>query len=175
VAQVFAVLTTADPTLLTGVGRRELYRNAGPHRVVAVLLGAPEWKRPDRVGDARYSDQGRILHRRQFRILWECYDAQATEGDADFTNAETLMAKVAVAIRNTFHNSVDFGEETWIDQQENQDAYERYGSCITFVSTLDIPLYEPRQTTITTLTGSPKIVTTVQMDSDPATTVIDQG
>lgn len=173
---VFAQLTTADPTIKTAVGRRELFKNEGPHRVVAVLLGAPEWKTPDRIGDSRYNDKGRILMRRQFRILWECYDAQSSETSDDFDAVENLMQSVAVAVRNNFHNSVSFGEETWIDQQENADGYERFGSCITFVSTLDIPVYEPRQTTVTPLTGSPKVVTTVQMNNDTARAVeIDQG
>jgi hypothetical protein len=46
-----------------------------------------------------------------------------------------------------------------------QDSLERYGSVVTFVSTIGLPIYEAAPTRVT-LTNDPQIQTTVQLPDD---------
>jgi hypothetical protein len=159
IAQVAA--DTALVGVTVDVGRRATSKFAAPPRVVAIPLGAPVLRQPDRPGDAGYSDVGRILLVREFRILWECHGAPASaESPVDFTAAENLYLNVLRACRNVMHNSVEFGEEDWRDQQEGEDGFERFGNLISFVSTVYLPVYEARGP-IVPLTATPPIVTTV--------------
>lgn len=170
--EVFAELPNGT---LTAIGRRESATNAGSNRVVAIPLGSNVIDPPDQPGFAGYSDQGRCLLLRRFQIEWQCHGVPDTlDGPPDFTNAETLFLATLIAVRQLFHNSVRFGQEIWLDQQEDADSFERFGTVIKFVSTIDIRVYEPLPT-IVTLTANPKIVTTVQLNDDPATVIINQG
>lgn len=168
----------ADPLLagvVTATGRRETETNAAANRIVAVPLGAPEIVQPDRPGDAKDPDRGRILLVRRFQIDWYCHGAPDVEGAADFTNAENLFLKTIVAARNVLHNSVRFSDEKWDDQQEGNDSLERFGTLIIFRSTVQIPIYESRAASgqIVNLTATPQIATTLtELDQ---TVTIDQG
>ncbi len=156
---VFALLPNG---VATATGERETQVYAKPPRVVAVPRGAPEIVEPDRHGDARYSDKGRILYRRWFNIEWFCHGADA-EGITAFGAAEALFKTTLKAIREIAHNSVRFSDELWEDQQTNSDGYERFGTVIRFTSALDIPIYEDRSL-IVTLTATPPIVTTATLN-----------
>lgn len=148
IEQIIAVVF-ADTALnaITGfthaVGRREAGVHAKPPRVVAIPTGAPVIDQPDRPGDAKYSDQGRILLIRRFRIEWECHGAPATDV-VDFAPAENLFLATIRAVRKATHHSVVFENEEWKDQEEGGDGFDKHGSLIKFVSTINIPIYEPR-------------------------------
>lgn len=182
IAQVYA-----DPDLLalaTGglaVGRRETSVHAAPMRVVAIPLGAPVIDPPDRHGDGasrpydpagpRYTDQGRILLLRRFRIDWECHGAPMVQGnDPDFGPAEELYIFTIRAARDAFHNSVRFENEEWIDQQEDADGFERFGTVIKFTSTIDIPVYELRSKSV--LAQVTSIQTTLKLPPTDGETVV---
>ncbi len=159
IATAFAGLTGVE----TAVGRRELNRHAKAKRVVAVPMGAPEISLPDRHGDARYSDKGRILLVRHFQVDWFCHGARISGDTTDFSQAELLYLAMIVAVRQATHHSVVFSDERWIDQEENGDGLERYGSVIAFTSTIAIPIYEARGVVVT-LTATPKIDTTFTLN-----------
>lgn len=161
IATVFASPLLAGVT--TAVGRRALEANTKSNRVVAVPLGAPEIALPDRHGDARYSDKGRILLVRKFDVEWHCHAARSSSDTADFAAAEALYLKAIVAVRQATHHSVVFSDERWIDQEENADSFERFGSAISFKSTIAIPIYEDRGVVVT-LTATPKIDTTFTLN-----------
>ncbi len=153
------------------IGRRETSAWATAYRVVAIPLGAPEITGADRIGDAKYVDAGRILLRRWFDIRWECHAAPTDGVDdqraPDFGPSEALYIDVLKACRFCFHNSVRFSAELWEDQQEDRDGLTRYGSVISFTSTIDIPVYEKRGG-LTTLTADPPIVTTAKLNEETA-------
>lgn len=172
IAQVFG-----DPSLTAvtkAVGRRETETNAGPNRIVAVPLGAPVIRQPDRPGDPKDPARGRILLVREFSIEWHCHGANS-EGAVDFTAAEDLYLLTLIAVRQALHNSVRFGDERWEDQQEGADSFERFGTVIKFTSEVHIPVYESRPVSgrITTLTATPQIVTTLTEGTESIT--INQG
>lgn len=182
IAQVYA---DADLlALATGglaVGRRETGVHAGPMRVVAIPAGAPQIDAPDRHGDGasnpwdingpRYTDKGRILLLRRFRIEWECHGAPMAELDhTDFGDAEELYVVTLRAIRGLFHNAVRFENEEWVDQQKDADGYERFGTLITFTSVIDIPVYEPRS--VSRLAPVTSIQSTVKLPPTNGETVI---
>lgn len=182
IAQVFE--DTSLKTLATGglaVSRRETGVHAGPMRVVAIPLGSPVIDPPDRHGDGgshpwdingpRYTDQGRILLVRRFRIDWECHGAPGADLDhADFGDVEELYVYTLRAIRSLFHNAVRFENEEWVDQQEGGDGFERFGSLIRFTSVIDIPVYEPRD--ISPLAQVTSIQSTVKLPPTNGETVI---
>ncbi len=168
IATVFAQLPGGT---ITAVGRREIYRHANKNRVVAIPLGSSVIDMADQPGDALYSDQGRCILLRRFEIEWQCHGAAADESQTDFTDAEVLYLQTLLAVRETMHNAVLFSGEQWIDQQENNDGYDKWGTVIKFTSTIDIRVYEPRGT-IVTLTATPQIVTTVVLNEDTDDAVV---
>lgn len=173
VAQVFSLLPVGTQT---AVGERERETHAKPPRVVAVLRGAPVIRQPDRTGDPKFTDQGRILLVREFDILWQCHGVPASEGAVDFSVAETLYLNTIRAVRQITHNAARFSDERWIDQEEGQDSFERFGTVIEFTSMVQIPIYEPRSTLVP-LTAVPKIATTMKLPDDGSgeTVTINEG
>lgn len=166
ISQVFSLL---GDDVTTAIGRRETAVHAGPNRVVAVPLGAPSIVMASRPGDLLYVDQGRMLLERHFNIEWYCHGYRDENADTqDFARAEALYLATLLACRQSFHHSVEFSDETWEDQQEGADGFERFGSLIRFMSTIKIPFYEPRGG-IVTLTATPPIVTTFTLNETQET------
>jgi hypothetical protein len=153
----------------TDVGEKFLHVHAAPNRVVAVPRGTPsEFRQPDRPGDF-YQDQGRILLLRDFLIHWSCWGV-------DFGAAEQLFLKVVRVLRKQNHHSITFSTETWEDQQDDQDGWDKLGCVITFDCFIALPIYEGVPTRVA-LTNTPKIVTTVKLPADGSgeTVVINEG
>lgn len=148
------------------VGRRELEAHAKSYRVVAIPLGAPEVSQPNmRAGDPRAPNYGRALLMRWFNIEWVCHGARGVGDTNDFAAAEALYLDTIQAVRFACHNAVTFANERWIDQEPEADGYERFGSVISFISTIQIPIYEERSR-IVSLTADPKIVTTATLNGE---------
>lgn len=166
IAQVFAhPLLTG---VITAVGRNAKEAHAKANRVVAVPLGSPSIDLPDRHGDAMYSDKGRILLVRKFEIEWTCHGVRAVADTADFAQAELLFLNTIIAVRSVTHHSVVFSGEEWEDQKEGAEGFDKFGSVITFTSTIAIPIHEERGVVVT-LTATPKIDTTVLLNGNQET------
>lgn len=159
--QIFALL----PAEITkAVGRRETETNAKPHRVVAVPLGGPI-EEPDRPGDKKYTDAGRILFVRYFQIDWYCHGVRDGSDALDFARAEDVYLTVIEAVRQVCHHAVRFSDERWEEQEEGRDSFMRFGSVIRFTSTIQIPIYE-RRGGLRLLTADPPIVTTATLNGE---------
>jgi hypothetical protein len=133
----------------TAIGRRETAGHHQPPSVIAVPLGAPVIRQPNRPGDARYTDVGRQLLVREFQIEFWCHGVPDKDGVGLFGEAEQLLEDTIAAVRNVAHHSVEFSDETWVDQQDGGDGFQRSGSTITFLATIQIPLYARRSKTVT--------------------------
>lgn len=170
IAAIFDALLLIDPTINCFLGRRATEDYSAPHSIVAIPLGAPSIDdhglKPG--GSPWGSNGGRQLMIRHFNIEWRCHDGPAAPDlIPDFTNTEALYVATLVALRTAlsptgepFHNGIHFSSEEWIDQQEGEDGYERSGTVIKFISTLDLPVYD-LPPTLVSLTATPKILTTV--------------
>lgn len=167
VKQIFALLPLG---VSTRIGERERAANTdAPPAILAILRGAPTIGQPNKAGDQMYPKEGRALLNRYFEIRWECH-AVGNDGVTDDAAAEDLYTDLLVAIRNLCHHSVEFSDEEWIDQQDGQDGYERFGSVIAITSTIAMPVYEPRGAGgIRTLTATPPIVTTATLNDHEET------
>lgn len=171
ISQVFSLL---PGNVTTATGRRETEAFQVSPFVVGVPLGAPEIKEADRIGGGTFLDdantqQARIVLVRQFRIEWWCFGAPTNPQRApDYTTAELTYLTTLLTIRNLWHNSVQFSDEEWLDQKPQGDGFERSGTTITFVSTVQIPIYDTPETAVS-LTGTPKIVTTVTLGTETVT------
>lgn len=163
--QVFAQLLLVQPDVITAFGRRATEENAAPNRVVCVPIGAPEILGPDRPGDNRYTNFGRILYRRRFNHEWHCHAIRADGDENDFSQTELLYLDTLRSVRFIAHAGCGFSDERWEEQQEGKDSYERFGSVIIFASTIDVPIYEARSVLVP-LTQTPKIETTVKLPDD---------
>ena len=162
-AQVFADTTLAG--IQTAVGRREEEAiDAKPNRIVAVPLGAPVIRTPNRAGDNGLNDPtvgGRILLVREFVFEVICSGVPASEGPPDYTQAETNYLLMLVAARQALHNSVRFRDEEWIDQQKDADSFARWGSAIRFFMEVHLPVYERRAGSLVTLPATAGIATAI--------------
>lgn len=171
IKEVFARL---PDSIHKAIGERERGANNSARSVVAAVRGAQVIRQPDRIGDAKHPDYGRILLLRDFRIDWYCFAAPTqNESEPDFAESEDLYQDVLIAIRTSGHHSVEFANEVWTDQQENADGFMRFGSEISFESVVSFPVYEERGKLVK-LTAVPAITTTVQLNNDPATVTINQ-
>lgn len=168
---VFARMRTSIGDFDCATGRRETGVNAGPRRVVAIPLGAPAIEMTDRIGDPKTATlEGRIILLRRFQIDFECHDVNE---DGGFSAAEELYLETLRAARAEGHQSVEFSNEVWEDQQEGADSHMRFGTVIKFTCVVSFPVYE-RRGALVSLTADPPIVTTVQLNEDPATVIINQ-
>ena len=168
IANVFADSSMSGVS--TDIGEKFFHVHAKTTRVVAAPRGVPsEFRQPDRPGDNNYADAGRILLLRDFLIHWKFWDV-------DFGTAEALMLKVVRLLRHQNHHSITFSNETWEDQEENQDGWDKLGTVISLDCYVTLPIYDAVPTRIT-LTGSPKIATTVKLPSDGSgeTVTINEG
>ena len=154
---VFAKLS---PNIHMEIGERNKTRFVQAPAVVAVPLGAPSIPMTTRPGAEKVIDPQtnkpvmiRRLLLRQFNIEWHCH------GAPDFVDAEDLYLDVLRVVRSCFHDSVQFSNEIWIDQQDLADGFERYGSVIAFTSTIDSPVWEQPQPTAI-VNGAPPFITT---------------
>ena len=181
ISQVFNALQSLDATITCVLGRRAIEDYSGPHRVVAIPLGAPDINNESmKPGGAPWgTNGGRQLAIRHFRIEWRCHDGPTAPGlIPDFTNAEALYLNTLVQIRLAkdpngvpFHNATQFGEEEWLDQREGEDSYERAGTVIRFFTTMQLPVYDQPPTILpitsiaTTVTELDQTVTFTQPGS----------
>lgn len=164
--QIFTQLRTVQPDVVTAFGRRALEENARHNRVVCVPLGAPivseEFLRP---GDRMYTNVGRPLYVRQFQHEWHCHGLRADGDENDFGATELLYLDTLRAVRFVTHASCQFSEETWTDQQDQADSYERFGSVIVFKSQINVPIWDARSAQ-KALTGDPPFVVTKEFTND---------
>lgn len=123
----------------TAIGRRETAAHAGAPRVVAIPLGASVIDPVDMPG-GRLRDGGRerAIALRRLVIEWQCHGKS-------FFEAEELYLDVLRSIRSKAHNSVQFSNERWIDQEDGSDGFDKFGTLISFIATFDVPVYEERQ------------------------------
>jgi hypothetical protein len=158
------------PTLSHDIGERHFGVHAKTTRVVAAPRGVPsELRQPDRPGDGNFSNAGRILLLRDFLIHWQVWDLS-------FGDTEALYLDVLRTLRNQNHHSITFSNETWDDQQEEQDGWDKLGTTISFDSFITMPVYE-RAPIRVALTATPQITTEVKLPADGSgeTTTINQG
>lgn len=160
----FAALGYTHSNVTTAFGRRELETNAAPTLVVCVPIGSSIIAEADRPGDGGYTNVGRILYVRQLEMEWHCHDIAAGD-DTDFYRTELLYLDTLRAVRNVgrARQPVLFSDETWHEQKEGADSFERFGTKISFKSVIAVPIYEARGGT-KTLTGVPPFVTTGQLN-----------
>jgi hypothetical protein len=163
--QVFAALPVGTKT---ATGRVETAGHHEPPSVIAVPLGAPEIRQPDRPGDARYTDVGRQLWVRMFRIEWWCHNAPVEGSPGKFGEAEELYLDLLRAIRNVAHHSLEISDERCISQEEGGDGYENHGTTIVVTSTIGIAVYASRPAFVT-LQATPKAVTTFTLNEEEIT------
>ncbi len=141
----------------TAFGRREDAVNAAPPRVVTIPLGASEIaeaKMPG--GQTAGTTTGRQLYVRFFNFQFKCHAA-------DFEATENLYSAAVKAIRKIAHAPLQFSDEEWLDQQEGEDGWVKFGTVIAFKATIQIPLYEYAGGR-TTLTATPPILTTATIE-----------
>jgi len=164
IALVFAKLPEGTAT---GVGRRALDEHGSPPRVVAIPLGAPVIRQPDRIGEIPDAGYGRILLVREFAIEWHCHGAPFDEitTPVDFVQAEDLYLDTMRAVRNITHHNTVFSDERWHDQEEGNDSHERQGTKISFMSTINLPVYAELGRRVR-LTATPPIDTTVKLNDE---------
>jgi len=68
--------------------------------------------------------------------LVECHGQTAEQ-------AEEILHGVWRAVRNTVHAAGPFdSQETWPDQEEGQDSFDKRGGLVTFTFTVQIPIYD---------------------------------
>lgn len=148
------------------IGERERNANNSARSVVAVPRGAPQITQPDRPGDAKHPDYGRILLLRRFQIDWYVFASPTEEtSEPDFADSEDLYLDVLVAARSSGHHSIEFGNEVWTDQQANADGFMRFGTEISFESIVALPVYEERGKLVK-LTATPPINTTFTLNEE---------
>lgn len=158
------------PSMSYDTGEKFLGVNAKTTRIVAVPRGVPsELRQPDRHGDGNFADAGRILLLRDFLIHWEVWDVS-------FGATEALYLDLLRTLRNRYHHSISFSNETWDDQQEGQDGWDKLGTVISFDSFVVLPVYDYSPIRVA-LTNTPQIQTTVELPDDGSgeTNIINQG
>ncbi len=168
------VFSRLPDSIRKAIGERERRANNSARSVVAVPRGASQITQPDRPGDPRQADYGRILLLRRFQIDWYVFAApEQNLSEPDFADSEELYQAVLVAARYAGHHSIEFGNEVWTEQQDNADGFMRFGSEISFESIVTFPVYDDHGKLVK-LTADPAIVTTVQLNEDPETVTINQ-
>lgn len=158
------------PSLSADTGEKFFAVHAGTTRVVAAPRGVPsELRQPDRPGDGNFADVGRILLLRDFLIHWEVWDKS-------FGETEALYLEVLRTLRYQNHHSIVFSNETWDDQQEGNDGWDKHGTVISFDSFIALPVYE-RAPIRVALTQDPQVTTVVKLPPDGSgeTNTINQG
>ena len=163
IAAIFAELPAGTAT---AIGRTATAAHHAPPSVIAIPLGASEISQPNRPGDARYTDVGRQLYVRHFRIEWWCHGAPDDESSNGlFGDAESIYLALIHAARKHAHYSLEIGDERWIDQEEGGDGLTRHGTTIVVTTTIAIPIYEARSKTVT-LQSPTQIVTTAVLNDE---------
>jgi hypothetical protein len=137
VTDVIALLGSPFTTANVLVGERERESNNLYPRVVFVPVGGPIVD-PDRVGHGKVTttDRQRIIALRQLSVMVECH-ASTNE------NAEILLHNCVAAIRKTIHNSGPFPmSESYPDQDDGEDSFDKAGSLAVFTFTVHVPIYD---------------------------------
>lgn len=133
----------ADPANFTAtnvvVGEGQRARNGPMPRIVFVPIGGPI-EPPDRPGGRVIVTTGsgtkaRQIYTRNLQILCELHGS-------NIENAEIMLHNSVRAMRKQLDNSVRFGEEVWLSQQEGEDGVNDFGEVVTFTFTVQLPIYD---------------------------------
>lgn len=151
-----------DPSIAILRGQKEKANNRNHPRIVCIPKGGPivPTERPgyELLPNGKKS---RRIADRKFKIEVECWGP-------DEETTEALYFNAVNAWRKATHNSLEFGEEIWPHESEDQAGNDEDGDVIAFSFSISMPIWEgqiPILTptvvpgrTLTTLTGTENTV-----------------
>lgn len=145
--QIFAKLPA---TWEKRTGRRANAEHLAAPSVVAIPTGAALVDMAERPGARPYTDpfsgktvKERPILMRRFAVEWRCH------GAPDFVTAENVYLTTLIAARNVLHHEAQYSNEQWIDQQEGDDSFDKWGTVIAFTSTINLPVWDNPATLVT--------------------------
>ncbi len=145
IAQLNDPAITVENVLLD---RKELDRNKAAPKIVIVMMGGPIAS-TEVIGHGKIDPSTRAKIVRFRRVKYEFY----CHGQ-DMDQAEQMLVNVVRSLHNLYLTGGEFGEESWLDQQEGEDGHVKHGSMVMFPYTLTFPVYNT-QKTLTLLTADP--------------------
>lgn len=120
--------------------RREVELNGAPNRVCFWQTSA-DILPPDMVGGGLIDIPPAPKYRANIRRVRSLNITTELWGIDEDTTENYLHAMI-LAWDQATHNAVEFGSETWIDQEEGSDSWDRVGRIVRFDVSVKIPVYD---------------------------------
>lgn len=141
----------ADPAITSAnvfISRKDLDRNQAAPKIVVVMSGGPITT-TEKIGHGKTASDKRakIVRLRKVSFLVHLHGQNVEQ-------AEDLLHGVIRVFHNRYLTGGEFGEETWLDQQEGADSHTKHGSMVVFPYTLTYPVYDTPKT-LKVLTADP--------------------
>ena len=143
----------ADPAITAAnvlLDRKELDRNHAAPKIHIVMLGGPITT-TEKIGHGKIDPNKRARIVRHRNVKYEIYLHGQNQDQA-----EQMLHNVVRVLHNLYLTSGEFGEETWLDQQEGEDSHVKHGAMVMFPYSLIFPVYDTHRT-LTLLTADPPI------------------
>jgi hypothetical protein len=133
------IITSVEAALGSPIAhdQRELASLNDAPRIVASLSGGTITP-SDRVGgqkDAVAGTSSRQILIRRVGVTFNVWGRDREE-------AETLLHNLLAAVWHEANAAIEFGAETWLDQEPGEDGYQRRGSMVEMVCVFSVPVFD---------------------------------